>query len=142
MEYPAITLWQPWASFIAWGWKTIETRGHRRFSWLCGHRIAIHAGKRYDPEAWSTASQWVPPDAMRHWWNYEDEARQNRGKLLCTANVHQFRELTADDSAQAMCPCGAGRFGLFLDKIEVLNPPVPARGAQGVWTWNRKDGAE
>lgn len=39
----AITLWQPWASLIALGVKTIETR-----SWATSHRgpIAIHAATR------------------------------------------------------------------------------------------------
>ncbi|HSG61653.1 MAG TPA: ASCH domain-containing protein, partial [Pseudomonadales bacterium] len=40
----AITLWQPWASMIAIGCKTHETR-----SWSTFHRgpIAIHAAKRF-----------------------------------------------------------------------------------------------
>lgn len=42
-----ITLWQPWASLVAYGIKTIETRS-RRSPWSCvaGETIAIHAAKR------------------------------------------------------------------------------------------------
>lgn len=57
----ALTLWQPWASLVALGVKTIETR-----SWSTSHRgpLAIHASKHPisekhvvgDWEAW-------PPDA-------------------------------------------------------------------------------
>jgi predicted transcriptional regulator len=43
-DMKVITLWQPWASFIALGWKTIETRTHDRFKNLVCERIAIHAG--------------------------------------------------------------------------------------------------
>src|SRR6476646_5512325 len=41
----AITLWQPWASLIAWGEKQYETR-----SWYTAYRgpLAIHAGKMDD----------------------------------------------------------------------------------------------
>jgi len=39
----AITLWQPWAGFVAAGMKRMETR-----SWPTGHRgeVAIHASMR------------------------------------------------------------------------------------------------
>jgi hypothetical protein len=42
----AITLWQPWASFVGLGVKTIETR-----SWSTRYRgpLAIHAGSRRPP---------------------------------------------------------------------------------------------
>lgn len=42
----AISLWQPYASLIAAGKKTIETRTHSRRRSLAGQRIAIHAAKR------------------------------------------------------------------------------------------------
>lgn len=37
-----LSLWQPWASFMAWGFKSIETRG-----WTTPYRgpVAIHAAK-------------------------------------------------------------------------------------------------
>lgn len=41
----ALTLHQPWASLIALGVKTIETRSWRAPQALIGQRIAIHAGK-------------------------------------------------------------------------------------------------
>lgn len=43
----AISLWQPWASLMAYGEKTIETR-----SWSTTHRgpLAIHAAKRLTRE--------------------------------------------------------------------------------------------
>ena len=42
----AITLHQPWASLIALGLKTVETRSWPAPSRLVGHTIAIHAAKR------------------------------------------------------------------------------------------------
>ena len=44
----ALTLWQPWASLVALGLKTIETRG-----WRTNYRgpLLIHAAKR-SPDAW------------------------------------------------------------------------------------------
>ena len=42
----AVTLHQPWASLIAHGYKTTETRGWPAPQALVGSRVAIHAAKR------------------------------------------------------------------------------------------------
>ena len=46
----AITLHQPWASLIAEGIKTIETRSWAPSREIIGQRIAIHAAKRKSTE--------------------------------------------------------------------------------------------
>jgi hypothetical protein len=45
----ALTLWQPWASLIAEGVKTIETRSWPAPAELIGQHIAIHAGQKFVP---------------------------------------------------------------------------------------------
>lgn len=54
----ALTIRQPWASLIAHGVKTIETR-----SWSTKYRgpLAIHAGHRWDV-GWGTHALWHDPD--------------------------------------------------------------------------------
>ena len=47
----AITLHQPWASLIALGIKTVETRSWPAPARLVGRTIAIHAGKRVGQRA-------------------------------------------------------------------------------------------
>jgi hypothetical protein len=49
MSMPVLTLHQPWASLIATGVKTIETRGHRT---NVRGRIAIHAAARPVDRGW------------------------------------------------------------------------------------------
>lgn len=49
-----ITLWQPWATWVVLGWKTIETRLHPRFASLAGQVIGIHAGLKFDDLAMDT----------------------------------------------------------------------------------------
>jgi hypothetical protein len=64
LSLPAITLWQPWASLVACGAKTWETRGHRtRYR----GRIAIHAGTRVPPDGESVGGWlvYVQADAVR-----------------------------------------------------------------------------
>lgn len=44
--FPAITLWQPWASLLLEGFKDHETRSFRLPDRLVGEAVAIHAAKR------------------------------------------------------------------------------------------------
>jgi len=136
---PAITLWEPWATWIAAGLKTIETRGHANFAWLAGKRIAIHASKRFDKYAAAAVGS--------NKWNGHDILRLARacadlwpsldgwplGCVVCTAFVREARWLTAADSPEALCDCGPDRFGLVLADVRVLANPLPWRGGQGVW---------
>jgi activating signal cointegrator 1 len=50
----AISLWQPWATEMALGFKTIETRSWQPRSLRSGTWVAIHASKRWTPEQEST----------------------------------------------------------------------------------------
>ncbi|HUU60205.1 MAG TPA: hypothetical protein VMZ50_11730 [Phycisphaerae bacterium] len=137
VTYPAITLWQPWATWIADGLKVIETRTHARFRCLVGHRIAIHAGRRWDDTA-IRAAMWVSPVG---WWaqlkQSAQRARSVRGMVVCTATVRDFQVLHEGHSPAALINCrGTHRYGLFLQDVRPVVPPVPARGHQGIWQWN------
>jgi hypothetical protein len=71
-----ITLWQPWASLIAEGVKTIETRP-KQHPWrsAIGQTIAIHAATR-------------PPDT----WDYEDGCRF--GEIVGKPTIQYARPVT------------------------------------------------
>ena len=137
----AISLHQPWATCIAMKWKTIETRTHARFKSLEGQRIAIHAAKKVVPIT-SFFCECLPLDGTHH-----DILKVNnitrfveicRGKIVCTARVVKARwapnigfDLREKWNKQAMCEA-AGKFLLFLDEIEPINP-IPFRGRQGIF---------
>jgi len=130
----AITLIQPWASWIALGWKSIETRRHRLFASLVGTRIAIHAGKKWDVAWFARASAYLTAEQT---YRTEDLRRGGpRGAIVCTASVTDFRRVQQIDSPAAMCNCRHGTlYGLLLADIHVLREPMPARGRLGVWDW-------
>jgi hypothetical protein len=77
-----ITLHQPWASLIACGLKTIETRTHDRFRSLVGETVAIHAGKRSGP---GPSYRFMIKHNIRE--DYYDEALEHasthRGCIVC-----------------------------------------------------------
>lgn len=135
-----ITLHQPWASAIALGYKTIETRSHQRFKSLVGQRIGIHAGVAVDH---SFSREHLVGCGAAHWGNVAPmfltivpHATRNRGVVLATALVVGHRALDAHDNVDALTDCSDGdRFGLLLAGIELLWPPIPARGYQGAWNF-------
>ena len=135
MKIPTITLYQPWASWIAVGLKTIETRPHARFRCLAGRRIAIHAGQAFDRNAHAEAFRYV--DIAGHsalfGGPYADEWPV--GVILCTAQVGAVEWLTPRHNRAALSDVGYNRVGLFLSDVRVMDPPIPARGARGIWYW-------
>src|SRR5258707_11629152 len=69
----ALTLYQPWASFIAIGVKPFETRSWPPPTWLIGKRIAIHAAKR------------AVDEEDREWARRVGAAELPLGAVVCTA---------------------------------------------------------
>lgn len=132
LTIPTITLWQPWAMWIAWGWKGVETRGHDAFRNLVGRRIAIHAGKRLDPAVEETAWPYLTDEQIERCQRVAADGWP-AGVVVCTVRVISAHWLGPADSRAALCPCDASRFGLFLRDVVVVEPPIPWRGAQGVW---------
>jgi len=131
---PAITLWQPWATWVALGWKTIETRTHPHLRRLAGFRVALHAGKRLHPEAFSIAKAYLGEERGREAWRWLQDGRYPLGAVVCTAQVVWHQRLTAGNSQAALCDCSGGDlFGLLLTGVRRVEPPVPWRGSRGIW---------
>lgn len=148
----ALTLHQPWASLIALGYKTIETR-----SWRTNYRgpIAIHAAKTFPKYARECAEF----DFMKELQVSEkDEWREMnlkalpRGVIVATANLTTCAptdrlacegvSFILDGKYDFQSPewkygnYEAGRWGWVLDDIKPLGPPILATGKQGLWEWD------
>jgi activating signal cointegrator 1 len=116
----ALTLIQPWASLIADGRKPVETRSRP-----LSHRgpLAIHAGNKVDREACKQFG--YDPDSIPV------------GAVLCIVDMvdcvkfpspHVTPDLYGDYTP--------GRYGYILELLERF-APVPARGYQCLWNWER-----
>lgn len=144
-DMPAITVWQPWASLIAIGAKPYEFRRWPAPKAIVGRRIAIHAGARKmrreeiqdlllrveDPDSGHALVAHLAKPLLH-------TALTSPGKIelshvVCTAILGEPKRATTlyPDSDRV----DHHIWGWPLTDIQALQPPVPARGAQGFWKW-------
>ncbi len=136
----ALTLTQPWASLVAIGAKTIETR-----SWSTSYRgpLAIHAAKGFP--TWAQRACLEEPfrsvleKAGLTAWSLP------LGKII--AVVRLMDVYSTDDERCEGCinnygarpherefgDFGSGRFAWWFGYREPLVPSIPCRGAQRLW---------
>jgi hypothetical protein len=163
----ALTLHQVWASAIATGAKSHETRSWAPPKSLIGERIAIHAGKSFGPGGWTFIEQWMT-DALNHedhqrWMGAAGIARPHtvvrprqrdkvvwtpiklaipQGVVLCTVRIAEVLPTKAvrngiADVDYELGDYGPNRFAWRLDELRRLPTPVPLRGAQGLFNLPR-----
>jgi len=149
----AISLLQPWATLAAIGAKRIETR-----SWKSPYRgpLAIHASKGFPEWARERCFDWrildalvaegihsfrelplgviiatcelvaclpIPPNPFKAGFPYRDTIR--------------YVQLPPDEPELSFGDYTPNRWAWVLDNVQRLPAPVPARGALGVWEWNK-----
>jgi activating signal cointegrator 1 len=148
----ALTLWQPWASLIALGQKTIETR-----CWQTPYRgpLAIHAAANLQPK-WLGASRHLPEfrDALaevfharrdrddRAGFHVDDAVRGlPYGRVLCVVRLVSIEP--TDSMFSEHLPTfeklfgnyDAGRYAWNLEMVNRLEDPIAAKGARRLWNW-------
>lgn len=129
--YPVITLYQPWATWIARGWKLIETRLHDKFKSLEGKRILIHAGMKTDDSNAVICNPYLTSAQIL----YKPDEVIN-GYIICECLVQDFDRLNDSHSKLALIDCGSvERWGLFLNEIMAVDP-IRVKGEMGIWYFN------
>lgn len=143
----AISLHQPWASFIAAGIKKQETRAYAPPVSYIGKRIAIHAAKRPVDEA---GYQWAER-------NHIPRRNIPFGVVVCTVlfgGAYQVGEgkegrqllpiiakLPGPLNIDMICPdefgdYSPGRWIWYFSNQKIFDPPIPEIGRQKFWEWN------
>jgi hypothetical protein len=140
----ALTLTQPWATLVALGAKTIETR-----SWSTAYRgpIAIHAAKGFPGEARDLCSV-SPFRQVLQAAGIRGATELPTGVIVCVTEIdhcYRFAE-QSDDAIRSFSRKGKlpefealfgdfspGRFGFRLNGVFRLTNPVPARGMLNLW---------
>jgi hypothetical protein len=125
----AISLWQPWAHFVAEGVKTWETRHYPTM-----HRglLAVHAAKTKTGIKITGSDKKFPSFPLL--------AESHFGALLCIVKLRcVFTTIFLNNSGsqfvneknKALGDWRSGRFGWQLEMIKKFDEPIPCKGRQG-----------
>jgi len=126
----AITLWQPWASLMAFGDKKIETR-----SWHTRYRgpLAIHAAKKIVPYT----NIEILSAIESHGLNCR---KLPTGAVLAICELVDCKKIgihnRPDMPERAYGDYAPGRYMWITKELTALSEPITARGYQGVWNWD------
>ena len=133
-----LSLWQPYASLLAYGLKRYETRSWRAAAYYEGKLFVIHAAKKWDDTTLHYAYDPIFDAALT-------EAGQHPGKLplgcaLETARL--VRCIPTDGLAdvlsereRAFGDYHSGRWAWQFAEARPFAKPMPMRGQQGIWQW-------
>ncbi len=149
----ALTLTQPWATLVAIGAKKIETR-----SWQTCYRgpLAIHAAKGLGPvggtkglrdlcgrEPFCTVLTAWANEYSKGYSSLADMVKRPLfplGAIIATCRltvVAPTQNVKVSDQERAFGDYTSGRFAWVLEDVQMLPTPIPARGALGLWEWNK-----
>lgn len=135
----AVSLWQPWASAIACGYKHFETRSWQPPVYLIGQVIAIHAAKR-----WTKEEQEYFEDFMEDGIPICQEGTPPLGCVVAVARLASY--FTSESALRIIEKHGddplwkhekdlgnfePGRFAWAMRDVIALPSPIPCKGAQG-----------
>ena len=143
LELRVVTLWQPWASLMAYGLKTWETRP-RTIAWR-NYRgpVAVHAartipaGYRREARALVAAEPFrsvLAAHGIERWEHLPTGAILSTHQLVdCVPTEDIVTELS--ELERAFGNYMPDRVALHFTEALLLPEPIPARGYQGLWTY-------
>jgi hypothetical protein len=153
----ALTIWQPWASFIVIGAKPVEFRGwdyRERHPDVEDTRIGIHAAARpiKPAEVFDLISRCeaddtslIPEVALPLLYRLRDAHKcqgiLNLSALLGTAIIRKPRDVDGLFKKPDSDRLQHHMFGWPLTDIEPFAEPIPMTGFQGFWNCNVKAAA-
>ena len=121
----ALSVKQPWAEWIATGFKTIETR-----RWKTNYRgpLLICASRKLDSK---TIAAYYP---------YRSKAFIT-GCAVAVVELDSCRLMVWDDMERARCRPYAGAYSWILKNARRLRAPIPVRGQLGLFNVDIKEEA-
>ena len=116
----ALSIKQPWAWAIAYGFKTIETR-----TWPTAYRGEL-----------LIVSSLKPDRALLDWFQKETgmkvDHQMEYGKAIAIANLVQCGPMTKADQDAALCDIYPGAYSWVLTDVRKIEP-FPVKGQLGLY---------
>ena len=127
-----LSLTQPYASLIKYGYKKIETR-----SWKTSYRgkIYIHASSTKIPKKYNDKKEVM--DLVK-------DKNIEYGRIICCCDLVDCKLMTEEfindlkKNNYTEYICGeyeVGRYAWILENIKVLECPIEAKGHLGIWNY-------
>lgn len=139
-----ISIWQPWATLMAAGYKRIETRSWPPHGLKPGQLVAIHAGKRWTgvQRAICDGEPFKRCLVQAHQRGLWDAAHPPLGCVVAIARFDHFAATSGGIDYEQMTDeehhfgnYSGGRFGWFFSEVRPVEP-IPLRGQQGLFEWS------
>lgn len=149
----ALTLWQPWATLVAMEQKRIETR-----CWTTKYRgeLAIHSAAKLPAKYLGASSRTEPfrdeladlfcvrRDRDDRGGKHVDDVlrRLPCGKIVCIVRLVEIEEIgemlreTLTARERLFGNFEDGRYAWHLQMVDVIEPPIPAKGNRMLWNWS------
>jgi hypothetical protein len=130
-----ISLWQPWGSFMAKGFKRYETR-----SWKTDYRgvLGVHASKRWQGDQKRILGQLILKfPELRDFAVYD-------WSFGCVLSAHRLIAIHRTEDIRGKLPplesalgdYSDGRYAWEMPLIKLPPAPIPTVGRQGIWNWD------
>jgi hypothetical protein len=135
-----LSVTQPWASLIAAGIKTIETR-----SWYTSYRgpLAIHATKKPYAGPWTRELMAATAETCGGITGYPKKLPLGAvvaiARLTDVTDAERLARLELGQEEIALGDYGPGRFAWILRDVVAIDPS-PAVGHLGLWSWDGPQG--
>jgi len=135
----ALTIHEPYASLIIMGIKKLETRGRKT---NVRGLVAIHAGKKpMDADGKALAEKYgIEPQYGKvlgvvnlvQCWEYAG------GELFAECNFDtDFLHMDVPELEETFGYFDNDRYAWEMEVVEKFDEPIPAKGMQGWWNWER-----
>ncbi len=119
----ALSIKQPWAWAIAYGFKTIETR----------NRPTKHRGELL------IVSSLKPDKALMDWFQKETgmkvDGQMEYGKAIAVADLVDCRVMVEADGDAALCDVYKDAWSWVFENIRKIEP-FPVKGQLGIYEWD------
>ena len=133
----ALSLWQPWASLVAFGKKKVETR-----PWTTRYRgpLAIHAALRRPHRNFGCSYAGAHILYLMAAYGIEMKTLP-LGSVLCIVNLVDVRRtqdvsLELSVSERAFGNYEDDRYAWFFEDVWRFERPIPAKGNRMLWNWD------
>ena len=143
-QMKAVTLYQPWASAIAYGLKRLETRPWPLYESMLNRWLLIHAGKKFDRRLKEMCGHWPYQEVIAEMGYTVSTlplgmavARVKVVKCLPTGSIDELSILRDYSDSRWEYDLGdysPGRFAWLMSDIQLPQKNFELSGFQKVWT--------